>query len=34
MSEGFGDATYNLDSDSIEYPTQEAVQSDEAYQRA
>ena len=34
IAEGFGDANYNLDSDSIEYPTQEAVQSDEAYQTA
>ena len=33
-AEGYGDATYNLDSNSIEYPTQEAVQSDEAFQTA
>jgi len=34
IAEGYGDATYNLDSNSIEYPTQEAVQSDEAFQTA
>ena len=34
IAEGFGDATYNLDSNSIEYPTQEATQSDEAFQTA
>ena len=33
-AEGYGVANYNLDTESIEYPTQEAVQSDEAYQTA
>ena len=34
IAEGYGDATYNLDTNSIEYPTQEATQSNEAYQTA
>ena len=34
QDEGFGDATFNLDSQSIEYPAQEATQSDEVYQTA